>query len=253
MLTVLSNPGTIGSATLSGPDAGVTELQKALKAFSQAFNFPAGDPKKIDGYVGMDTTTALINTVPYVPKMPSEVAYGVDAAKFSLAVPAVRDKVFKLIREYAREIAAAVIAVQTAKTLTDKAPPGPQFPGGGGGLFPGNKLPALRTDKPPPSPSAQPSKTDVPQGSSNAIFYRSAWTGMYRVAMPRGQGVGAGGYVNYVEVSPSMSRPGAGVEVSRDTFMRATGKWWGTTVGIAGIVTGATAAVGGTIYLIARR
>lgn len=218
------------------PDSSVAELQRTLKTYAQLTQYPPADPGVVDGIVGTSTALAVIMIVPRVPRVPDEIKALARLGPLALSNDDVRVALFKAITSYASYISGAIIAMQVVTTATGTAPPA-----GGGrpahALAPDAYTGAVTGWQVYTTPGGA-----VPTNPATAIFYRDFWTQSYRVAVPRGAGLGAGGYVNYVEVSPAKSRPALGTEVSRDTFMSATGKWWGTTVGILGI---AVAAVGG--------
>ena len=67
----------------------------------------------------------------------------------------------------------------------------------------------------------------------------------YRVAVPRSATLG--GYTDYVEVAPSLTRPNFGTQVSRTDFFKAIGHWWATPIGIGGLVAGGLVVVGGVV------
>ena len=54
-----------------------------------------------------------------------------------------------------------------------------------------------------------------------------------------------GGYSDYVEVAPSLTRPNFGTQVTRTDFLKAIGHWWATPAGIGGLVAGGLVVVGG--------
>lgn len=228
------------------PDSSVAELQRTLKAYAQLVHYAPADPGTVDGIVGVKTATAVLLVVPRIPKIPDEIKAVAMLGPLALANDDMRKEVFKLITNYASTISAAIIAAQVIQATTGGGSATSSTTATGGkkpatnsiaALLPGITAAGWQTQ-------AAPGGGIVPTNPANTIFFWDFWTQRYRVAVPRGAGLGAGGYVNYVEVASAQSRPAMGTEVNRDAFMHATGKWWGTTVGIIGIALGAVAATG---------
>lgn len=235
------------------PDSSVAELQRTLKAYSQLVGYPAADPGEVTGIVNDKTALAVLMIIPRLPKLPDEVRMLAQLGPLALANDDLRSQVVKTITSYAGYISGAIIAAQAYQAVTGGgAPGGSNAPGSGvktGVLI----APDVTATSPAAWAATTWQATTVPGGGAvptnpgNAIFFWDFWTQSYRVAVPRGAGLGAGGYVNYVEVSSAKSRPATGTEVNRNTFMSATGKWWGTTGGIIGLTVGAVAAGAGAI------
>lgn len=226
------------------PDSSVAELQRTLKAYSTLVHYPLADPGEVDGIVGLSTALAVIAVVPRIPKIPDEIRVLATLGPLAMSNDDMRKQVFKTITSYASYISAAIIAAQVVQAVDSGGTPA------GGGKRPASAatgataLPGAATGW---QTYAVPGGGLVPTNPAAAIFFWDFWTQRYRVAVPRGAGLGAGGYVNYVEVSSAQSRPAMGTEVNRNTFMSATGKWWGTTSGMIGIAVGVIAA-GGAAY-----
>lgn len=232
-------------------DSSVAELQRTLKAYAQLSGYTPADPGPVDGIVGMKTALAVLMVVPRIPKVPDEIKAIAALGPLALSNDDMRDSVFKAITRYAGYISAAIIAAQAYQAVNNAGgPTTPPTPTGTGGKKPGqyaniqmqmvNAVTGWQTQ-------TTPSGGAVPTNPTSAIFFWDFWTQSYRVAVPRGPGLGAGGYQNYVEVSSAKSRPAMGTEVNRNTFMSATGKWWGTTGGIIGIAVGVVGAGAGAV------
>lgn len=235
-------------------DAGVAELQQALKLYAQTTGYAPADPGEVDGIVGVKTATATLNVIPRLPGLPAEVA--AIAKLGAAALPAFGlEYVAKIITAYAGYISKAILALNVYDVI-DAAEDGSGSGGGGGHRRPASVLAPWASAAGgaiyAPSVIRTPSGDLIPGDPTKAIWFRDWWTGMYRVAAPRPAGLGANSYRNYVETVPSMSRPATGAEVSRSTFMMAVGKWYKTTPALIAIAAGVTGAGVGT-YLLVRR
>ncbi len=239
-----------GETTPTKADSSVAELQRTLKAYAQLSGYAPADPGPVDGIVGMQTALAVLMVVPRIPKVPDEIKAIAALGPLALSNDDMRTNVFKAITSYAGYISAAIIAAQAYQAVNNAGGPTTPPTTTTGGKKPGqyasvqqqmvNAVTGWQTQ-------ATPDGGAIPTNPTSAIFFWDFWAQRYRVAVPRGAGLGAGGYQNYVEVSSAKSRPAVGTEVNRNTFMSATGKWWGTTGGIIGIALGAAAATGSAV------
>jgi hypothetical protein len=228
-------------------DSSVEELQKVLTTYAQTTGYTAANPGPIDGKVGLKTAGAVVAMLPRTPGIPSEVSTLAPVIwAFAQYDQTQADKLFALIRKHASSIAKAVIAIGIHNVATGGGVPQPPTPGGGKASW------ALVSDyaQTPGAVWAPPSMT-TPDGGGGPlaptkIWFYDGWKRVYRVAVP--QGTLAGEYKDYVEIAPSESRPASGTEVSRSTFMSATGRWWMTTLGMVAMGAGALALGGAAFY-----
>ena len=237
-------------------DSSVAELQRTLKAYATLSGYAPADPGTVDGIVGMQTALAVLMVVPRIPKVPDEIKAIALLGPLALSNDDMRTQVFKTITNYAGYISAAIIAAQAYQAVnnaggptTTTTPPKPGTKPPHAALL-AVGVPAVLTAVGGYQVQSTPGGGAVPTNPANAIFFWDFWTQSYRVAVPRGAGLGAGGYQNYVEVSNAKSRPATGTEVNRNTFMSATGKWWGTTGGIIGIAAGVAAGTAGAVVSV---
>lgn len=228
-------------------DSSVAELQRTLKAYADLVHYPAADPGPVDGIVGTQTATAVLMVIPRIPKIPDEVRALAMLGPLALSNADLRAQMFKTITSYASYISAAIIAAQVGQAIVGDGSAAPPTVGGKRPAAVSAASQLVNMTMTGWQTQAAPGGGTIPTNPASAIFFWDFWTQRYRVAVPRGAGLGAGGYVNYVEVAPAQSRPATGTEVSRNAFMHATGKWWGTTAGIVGLTLGVVAA-GGAAY-----
>ena len=97
--------GTLGATA----NPKIKDLQQALVQYAQATGFAAANPGTVDGVLTLQTRSAVIATVPRVPKMPSAVKTVAQyAGPFLSLHPDLVTEVDKIITEYAPQIAAAI-------------------------------------------------------------------------------------------------------------------------------------------------
>ncbi len=223
-------------------DSGVAELQRTLKAYAEITGFAGADPGTVDGVVGMKTATAVINVVPRLPSLPSEVRvlFG-PVALLALMDSQLREQAFRQIRSNATTISRAIIALEVYRAAqASTAQPGTPVPKSPTTPW---RFPAIYTTQ-LPAAGSQITPANTPTTPALALWFYDGWRKTYRVAVPRQT---LNGFANYVEVAPSMSRPTTGTEVNRSAFMSATGQWWASPIGMiaigAGVVAAGTAAV----------
>lgn len=221
------------------PDSGVAELQRVLKAYVAATGYAAADPGAVDGLVGPKTATAVALVVPRIPDLPTAIKNM--APVMIMLIAAGGDKaasVYKLIRENASTIAGGIIAMEAYRAGTAATS------GGAAPAVPGTPAPRTRFgDALTAVLVSAAGSPAVPAMPTTTIWW--AANGQYRVAVP--QGTSLGGYSNYVEVAPSLTRPNFGTQVSRTDFLKAIGHWWATPIGIGGLVAGGLVVVGGAV------
>lgn len=216
------------------PDSGVAELQRVLKAYVAATGYTAADPGTVDGLVGIKTATAVAMMIPRIPDLPQTVRAMGPVMLMLMATEEGRANVYKMIRENASMIAGGIIAMEAYRAGTAATSSG----------TPAQGTPAPRTRFGEALTAVLVSAAGspaVPAMPTTTIWW--AANGQYRVAVP--QGTSLGGYSNYVEVAPSLTRPNFGTQVTRADFLKAIGHWWATPVGIGGLVAGGLVIVGG--------
>lgn len=218
------------------PDSGVAELQRVLKAYVAATGYTAADPGTVDGLVGIKTATAVAMMIPRIPDLPQTVRAMGPVMLMLLATDDGRANVYKMIRENASTIAGGIIAMEAYRAGTAATS------GGAAPAVPGTPAPRTRFgDALTAVLVSAAGSPAVPAMPTTTIWW--AANGQYRVAVP--QGTSLGGYSNYVEVAPSLTRPNFGTQVSRTDFLKAIGHWWATPVGIGGLIVGGLVVVGG--------
>jgi hypothetical protein len=225
------------------PDSGVAELQRVLKAYVAATGYTAADPGTVDGLVGIKTATAVAMMIPRIPDLPQTVRAMGPVILMLLATDDGRANVYKMIRENASAIAGGIIAMEayraSAATNSTSAPAATTTTVT---MAPGT--PRTRFNEALASVLvAAAGSPAVPAMPTTTIWW--AANGQYRVAVP--QGTSLGGYSNYVEVAPSLTRPNFGTQVTRAEFLKAIGHWWATPVGIGGLAVGGLVVVGGLV------
>ncbi|MBK7823018.1 MAG: hypothetical protein IPJ61_18715 [Tessaracoccus sp.] len=219
------------------PDSGVAELQRVLKAYVAATGYAAADPGTVDGLVGIKTATAVAMMIPRIPDLPQSVRAMGPVILMLLATDDGRASVYKMIRENASTIAGGIIAMEAYRAGTAAS---------GGGSTPAQGTPAPRTRFSEALTTVLVSAAGspaVPAMPTTTIWWYAG--NQYRVAVPRSATLG--GYTDYVEVAPSLTRPNFGTQVSRTDFFKAIGHWWATPIGIGGLVAGGLVVVGGAV------
>jgi hypothetical protein len=225
------------AATPPKPDSGVAELQRVLKAYVAATGYAAADPGTVDGLVGIKTATAVAMMIPRIPDLPQSVRAMGPVILMLLATDDGRASVYKMIRENASTIAGGIIAMEAYRAGTAAS---------GGGSTPAQGTPAPRTRFSEALTTVLVSAAGspaVPAMPTTTIWWYAG--NQYRVAVPRSATLG--GYTDYVEVAPSLTRPNFGTQVSRTDFFKAIGHWWATPIGIGGLVAGGLVVVGGAV------
>lgn len=219
------------------PDSGVAELQRVLKAYVAATGYTAADPGTVDGLVGIKTATAVAMMIPRIPDLPQTVRAMGPVMLMLMATEEGRANVYKMIRENASMLAAAIIAMEAYRAGTTATSGGGTAP-----AAPGTPAPRTRFNEALTAVLvASAGSPAVPAMPTTTIWW--AADGKYRIAVP--QGTALGGYSGYVEVAPSLTRPNFGTQVTRTDFLKAIGHWWATPVGIGGLVAGGLVIVGG--------
>jgi hypothetical protein len=225
------------AATPPKPDSGVAELQRVLKAYVAATGYAAADPGTVDGLVGIKTATAVAMMIPRIPDLPQSVRAMGPVILMLLATDDGRASVYKMIRENASTIAGGIIAMEAYRAGTAAS---------GGGSTPAQGTPTPRTRFSEALTTVLVSAAGspaVPAMPTTTIWWYAG--DQYRVAVPRSATLG--GYTDYVEVAPSLTRPNFGTQVSRTDFFKAIGHWWATPIGIGGLVAGGLVVVGGVV------
>ena len=225
------------AATPPKPDSGVAELQRVLKAYVAATGYAAADPGTVDGLVGIKTATAVAMMIPRIPDLPQSVRAMGPVILMLLATDDGRASVYKMIRENASTIAGGIIAMEAYRAGTAAS---------GGGSTPAQGTPTPRTRFSEALTTVLVSAAGspaVPAMPTTTIWWYAG--NQYRVAVPRSATLG--GYTDYVEVAPSLTRPNFGTQVSRTDFFKAIGHWWATPIGIGGLVAGGLVVVGGVV------
>lgn len=256
--------GDVPRLTKPGADTGVAELQQALTLYAQTLRYPMANPGEVDGLVTVQTATAVLNVIPRLAgkaQLPAEVLGLLQVGGVvALLVPESAEAVYKTIRSYAGYITAAILGSLVVEVVVDPSAAGGGIPDGG---TPGRKA-AMSVQAAwanaaaggnaiyAPTVVRTPDGSLIPGNPTQTIWYKSWLTGYYRVAVPKGGGLGATSYKGYIEVSPSVSKPASGTEVSRSAFASAVGQWWATTPGMVIIGVGVVGAGVGT-FVLARR
>ena len=228
-------------------DSSVAELQRVLKVYVQLTGYAPADPGTVDGLVGLRTVTAVIAMIPRVPGLPAELRAIAPVLTLMLATDDGKKQAFDLVKKNAGTISKAIIGLQIYQVGSQGGSPGttPTTTSIKNGMQHAGALLAISGMQPPASST---SGGTVPTNPTTTIWFYDMWTRTFRVAVPRGT---LGGFTDYVEVAPAASRPNFGTEVSRGAFMSATGRWWGSPLGMAAIAVGV---IGGgyVAYRVAR-
>lgn len=217
------------------PDSGVAEMQQALKLYAQTMGYTPADPGEVTGIVDAKTAGAVISILPQIPGLPDEIK-GAATLLPALLITNASD-VYKLITKYAGYITTGILAINIHNVIDNSgATPNPPS----GGRKSTYSVYAPWANAAAGNAALAPALVHVrggavPGNPTQAIWFHDWWTGMYRLAVPGGGGLGAVSYKGYIEVSPSMSKPATGTAVNRSTFMSAVGQPWKTTGGIIAI------------------
>jgi hypothetical protein len=209
-------------------DSGVAELQRVLKAYVQVTGYTPADPGTVDGIVGVKTAMAVIAMLPRVPGIPEEVRAMAPVLSIMLATDDGKTQVYRTIKNNASTIAKAIIALEAYRVGTSSGSPATTA-----------TSTAIATNTFFNPGAIATAGGAIPGDPRVTIWFYDGFRKVYRVAVPK---AGLAGFSNYVEVSPSASLPAYGTQVSRNAFMSATGRWWGTYPGMAGIGVGVIAA-----------
>jgi hypothetical protein len=222
-------------------DSGVAELQRVLKAYVQLTGYAPADPGTVDGIVGARTAMAVIAMLPRVPGMPEEIRALAPVMALLLATADGQKQAYGIITRNAGTISKGIIALEAYRIGSGATtPPTPTAASiKAGTLWQPGGNPYAVTSNTVTAPIVYTAGGAIPGNPAQAIWFYDLFSRNYRLAVPK---QGLSGFSDYVEVAPSMSEPNAGVRVSRSAFMSATGRWWGTYLGMAAIGFGAIGA-----------
>ena len=218
--------------------AAVQQLQQALARLAQAANWPAVNPGTIDGVIGAKTIGALTAVIGNLAELSSTVK---TALQFALAAAMTNTTAMATARQvteqYASYLTTAINVLAIKYTSQKPPPPAPGMPPGGVqtrvGVYTGAISPASGVASYPP-------------GTITAF---SAARGAWRIAVPKGAGLGGAQLgQGFTEVGSQKAQPAGATVIPENMFDKETaGKPWYKNwkylvpigVGVVGVGTGA--------------